>query len=465
MLKIHQIFLIRFITIFLSVFISVTIVIFFWIKNSYLSQIKNSLSNNISSFIVGLDTLANIEQKTLDLKRQTGFRVTVIDEQGIVIAESDKDKNFMDNHLYRDEIINIDKNGIGSTIRKSNSINKKILNVVKKTTIDGKIVYIRVGSYLDEIENRFISLTIQIVSIFMVFIVITLLVVYVISNRLRIETTHILEALNTLSKKNGAKKLDLSPDKKSYAEEFYKIRNLLIIVSQKLQKREKIKSKYTAKLKLANQQKYEIISAISHEFKNPISIISGYSESILNDPEMLHQTREKFLRKIYITANRMVALIDRIRFAIKLDQTVENLTLKPTLIKKIIDEIIEELKERYKNRDIVFEYEDIVINIDEMLMRIAIYNLVENALKYSNNQIKIVLNKNSISIIDSGDGIDLNELEKIKDKFYRASNNNRRNSLGLGLFIVSKVVKIHHFSLNIKSAIGKGSTFSILFSH
>ncbi len=63
------------------------------------------------------------------------------------------------------------------------------------------------------------------------------------------------------------------------------------------QKKEKQKAKQTAKLKLANRQKDEIISAISHEFKNPIAIISGYTETIINDKELPDSMKEKFLKK------------------------------------------------------------------------------------------------------------------------------------------------------------------------
>ena len=76
--------------------------------------------------------------------------------------------------------------------------------------------------------------------------------------------------------------------------------------------KEKQKAKQNAKLKISNKQKDEIISAISHEFKNPIAIISGYTETILNDEEMPQAIKIRFLKKIYSNANKMSSIVDKL---------------------------------------------------------------------------------------------------------------------------------------------------------
>ena len=91
----------------------------------------------------------------------------------------------------------------------------------------------------------------------------------------------------------------------------------------------------------------------------------------------------------------------------------------------------------------------------------AISNLIENALKYSEDEIIVNISNNSITVIDKGIGIEEKELEKINKKFYRVSNNGWNNSLGLGLFIVQSVLSLHNFSLLIDSEFKKGSQFSI----
>ena len=92
-----------------------------------------------------------------------------------------------------------------------------------------------------------------------------------------------------------------------------------------------------------------------------------------------------------------------------------------------------------------------------------ISNLIENALKYSEDEVFVELTDNSIIIKDKGIGIEAKELEKIRNKFYRVSNNGWNNSLGLGLFIVQAILSLHNFKLEINSEFNKGSEFRIKY--
>ena len=135
--------------------------------------------------------------------------------------------------------------------------------------------------------------------------------------------------------------------------------------------------------------------------------------------------------------------------------------LLPCSMKKLIDNCVSDLHDKYKNREIFVLGEDITLKVDETLISMAISNLIENALKYSEDEIIVQISENSICIIDKGIGIEANELENINQKFYRISNNGWNNSLGLGLFIVQSVLSLHNFSLQIDSEFKKGSQFSI----
>ena len=129
--------------------------------------------------------------------------------------------------------------------------------------------------------------------------------------------------------------------------------------------------------------------------------------------------------------------------------------------KKLITTCVSDLKDKYKNREILIQGDDITLKVDETLISMAISNLIENALKYSEDEIIVNISNNSINIIDKGIGIEEKELEKINQKFYRISNNGWNNSLGLGLFIVQSVLSLHSFTLKISSEFKKGSQFCI----
>jgi len=89
--------------------------------------------------------------------------------------------------------------------------------------------------------------------------------------------------------------------------------------------------------------------------------------------------------------------------------------------------------------------------------------LIENALKYSEDTVEVVIGTGFICVKDYGVGIDEGELKNITKKFYRISKNSWDNSLGLGLNIVNNIIKLFHFQLEIKSSKNEGSEFKILF--
>jgi signal transduction histidine kinase len=464
LLKIHQLFFRGFILIFLGTFVAISVTTYFWLQSVYIETLKQNLTQNINSFIVGLDSLHDLDQKVLSLKKLNNLRITIIDENGVVIAESDKDKTTMDNHLSREEIQNINEKGIGQVIRRSQTVKKEMLNVVKKTIIDDKLVYIRMGDYIDKIQTQFFYLSLQVSSILALFLVAAFIVSYKMSNIIKQQTHKVMQLLSKLAKKGSLSKNQLEEPQHIYTNaEFFEILKLLRKVSYKLSKKEKIKAKHTARLKLANQQKDEIIGAISHEFKNPIAIISGYSETILNDKDLPSTMKESFLKKIYSNANKMAALIDRLRLTLKLEENKQEGFFTKSSVKNLCEEIISDLSQKYKNRTIRIQGDDCIINMDEPLMSIAISNLIENALKYSEDEVVVHLSSKHIAVSDKGMGIAPNELSHIQEKFYRVSKNDWNNSLGLGLFIVLKILKIHDFTLEIKSEIGVGSQFIINF--
>lgn len=461
MLKIHQLFLRTYITIFAAILITLTLVTYFWAKNLYINQIEKNLIQNIDTLSILLKNFKNIENiKSIvkDLHSELNLRITIIDEKGNVIAESDKDLSEIKNHSNRVEIIQARNVGLGKDTRKSETIKKDLLYIAKKITLNDSTYFVRMADYTNKITDNFAKLTLEIFMYITFFLIIAFLATYFISLRIKKETDNVLYFLTQLTNKKTS-----FPLKSTYTYEFYKITKLLNKVAVKLSKKEKQKAKQTAKLKLANRQKDEIISAISHEFKNPIAIISGYSESILNDEKMPLIMKNKFLNKIYNNANKMSHIIDKLRLTLKLEEGKQELLLIPCSMKKLIENCISDLKDKYKNREIILQGEDINLKVDETLISMAISNLIENALKYSEHEVIVNIGENSICVIDKGIGIEQKELENINQKFYRISNNGWNNSLGLGLFIVQSILNLHHFSLEITSEIKKGSQFCIKY--
>ncbi|MGJ0317382.1 ATP-binding protein [Aliarcobacter cryaerophilus] len=461
MLKIHQLFLRTYLAIFVAILITVTLSTYFWAKNLYLNQVEKNLIQNIDILSVILEDtkdINSIKDIIKDLSKKLNLRISIINENGEVVAESHKNIEDIKNHSNRVEIIEARNIGLGKDTRVSETLNKDLIYIAKKVSFNEEIYYLRMADYTNKITDNFKKLTFEIFIYISFFLIIAFISTYFISIKIQRETDSILYFLKEIT--NKKKPIFLQSN---YTFEFYKIAKLLNKVAKKISKKDEIKAKHTAKLTLANRQKDDIISAISHEFKNPIAIISGYSQTLIEDENLSLTLKIKFLNKILSNSNKMSQIVDKLRLTLKLQDNNHKLILNKVSIKKIVENSISDLKIKYKNREIKVLGVDKEINADEILIGIAISNLIENALKYSQEDVIIEINENSISITDKGIGISQENLENIFKKYYRATSNNWNNSLGLGLFIVKSILNVHNFKLEINSKIGNGSTFKIYY--
>ncbi|HJE03529.1 MAG TPA: HAMP domain-containing histidine kinase [Aliarcobacter thereius] len=441
---------------------TLSIVIYFWAKSFYINEIEKNLIQNIKVLSILMEKSKDIESVlnlVNNLSSKLEVRVSIIDKNGTVIAESHKKlEEIKENHLNRVEIIQAINFEIGKQTRVSQTLSKEYLYVAKKVFINNEMYILRIADDTSKILDNFIQLSIEIFIYMALFLTISFMISYFISLRIKKEIDSILDFLENLGNSK-----DNDPFQSNFTYEFNRITKILNKVSSKLQVKAKEKAKYTAKLKFANRQKDDIISAISHEFKNPIAVIKGYSQTLLNDSELPNEMRNKFLNKIIFNSDKLSKIIDKLRLSIKLRDKDSSLDIREFYIKNILENILGDLKVKYKDRKIFLKGENIKVRADETLFTIVISNLMENALKYSFEDVIVEFDENSISIIDKGVGIDITELEKVKKKYYRVSHNNWNNSLGLGLYIVQTIVSLHGFTLEIESKKMEGSKFTIRY--
>jgi signal transduction histidine kinase len=459
MLKFHQIILRKFVLIFSILFLIVGGIVYYWTKDFYITQTKNSLLENIDIVSFGFQEHCNMDTLAVKIKKDLNLRLTVIDANGVVIAESHRDKTTMDNHKYRAEVIQSNHEDYGLIIRHSNTIDKDLLYIAKKIPSENSFVYIRLAEELKTINEQMIQLGGKIFSALIIFFIVIFIMAYNTSKKIEDETLKIANFLTALAKKK--KPTYIHSD---FSKEFTQITSLLTKVSQILIKKEKQKSKFTSKLQASNQQKDDIISAISHEFKNPIAVINGYSQTLLDDENLNPNIRKKFISKIYKNGTKLNDLIDTLRLSIKLDGGQQATNFTQVNIASVVDDIVENMKINYPKREVIVKGDKTIsVRADESLFSVLVTNLIENAIKYSEDEVIVNFDANSLSVVDTGIGISPKNLENITDKFYRVHENSWNNSLGLGLFIVKNIVNLHNFSIQIKSQENEGSTFTISF--
>ncbi|MDO7253608.1 sensor histidine kinase [Helicobacter cappadocius] len=298
--------------------------------------------------------------------------------------------------------------------------------------------------------------------LFVLFSLVVLYLSFLMNRKIKKEVDKIIEFVQKIIYKEF-----ITTEKGSfYVKEFAQISDSITRLHNVLQKEEKNSKKNSKKLHLKYLQSSSIVSALSHEFKNPLAVISGYCNTIIESKDKLSKEQtDRFLGKIYTQSQRLNSLLDRINLAVRLENELIKIQSISFDLKPLVQEIINNLAPYYQDKQILSDLKSTLIIGDKILLERAISNLIENALKYSKNTIKIVLKKNKFKVIDDGEGIEEKQIPLITKKFYRAQKKYQENSLGIGLFIVKYILRLHHSELKIKSAKNKGSTFSFKLKH
>jgi signal transduction histidine kinase len=118
------------------------------------------------------------------------------------------------------------------------------------------------------------------------------------------------------------------------------------------------------------------------------------------------------------------------------------------------------LEDKYQQREIVIVGSIYVVEADRTLLEVVLKNLIENALKYSKDEVIVKIEAGLISVTDKGAGISSSDISKVTKKFYRSGTHSWDNSMGLGLSIVKSILALHRTTLEIESEEENGSTFS-----
>ncbi|QCD52009.1 sensor histidine kinase [Campylobacter sp. RM16192] len=249
-------------------------------------------------------------------------------------------------------------------------------------------------------------------------------------------------------------------DEAMFFDENLSLQNSLSELSSDIREVSKKYIKKSAKIKLRNTQLQGILSSISHEFKNPVAVIQASSHTLMNDKNLSDELRSKFIEKITKNSQRIVNLIDRLNL-----RSADSLSLKKTNFNlyNLALGAKNELLEKYKDREIDIENNEIQIFADEALIKQVLVNLIENALKYSNDKIEICFHDSSILIKDRGAGIEQKDIRLITKKYFKVKNNIQTNSFGLGLYISKQILKMHGFEFIIRSELNKGSVFGFRY--
>lgn len=221
-----------------------------------------------------------------------------------------------------------------------------------------------------------------------------------------------------------------------------------------------------------NKLRKEIVHIISHQMRSPLTTIKWQIEMFKRDNNKnLSSKQLKYLDQIYEENEKLRTMISDILNMSRIETHADTLIITKVVLEEMLHECIKMLDNYAEIKKINIEFNvpkaSCVVYVDKDTLKIAILNLIENAISYSREKgtIKIMLRKTGNSaelrIKDDGIGIDPAEHELIFHKFYRAENGRkmRPEGTGLGLFMTKKIIEQMKGTIKVSSRLGKGTEF------
>lgn len=218
--------------------------------------------------------------------------------------------------------------------------------------------------------------------------------------------------------------------------------------------------------KILDTLKSEFVSTVSHDLRGPLTLMRGYTTMISNVGAVNEQQRE-LQEKVLRSVDQMTKLVDDLLDLGRIETGI-GLNPEPVDLPEILHDVLTSLRPQALNKQIALEVEldpeMVAIQADPMLLRQAVANLVDNAIKYTESggtvrlRAEQVDGRQIIQVEDTGVGIAPADQPRLFEKFFRVG---EAKGSGLGLAIVKSIVEQHHGRVSVDSRLGRGSKFTI----
>lgn len=413
----------------------------------YYNILKEQVFGDLKAYahvieLLNIDDLAAGIEKDPYNPIDDDLRITLIGAEGEVLYESLLNKDEMDNHNERPEIIEAREKGEGEAIRYSATSGTHTFYYAERLQ-NGNVL--RIGR--DSVSvNRIMVNTLVIVLVIALCI---LFVCMVISHYL---TKKLVEPIEKL-----ATNIMLVDENNVYEE----IRPFVNTIKEQ-------------HINIINnaQLRQEFTANVSHELKTPLTAISGYAELIGNGMTGKEDTI-RFSNEIHSNANRLLSLINDIIKLSELDEADHQMEMEKIDLYKLAENCVQMMQVTAEKQGIrlTLQGESTMIMANKGLMDEVFYNLCSNAIRYNKPGGSVTVTVGTkeerpfLSVADTGIGIPKECQERVFERFYRVDKSRSKSTggTGLGLAIVKHIVAQHNAALHLDSELGEGTTIEIVF--
>jgi two-component system, OmpR family, phosphate regulon sensor histidine kinase PhoR len=416
------------------------------------------------------DSRAQAELLLHTLSFTTKSRITLIRDDGIVAYDSwipDSLLHTLENHATRPEVLEARERGVGSSKRESRSTGADLFYLARMIHPDNEssapipgVAFIRIAISSSDVDDAINEIRLK--TIFAGLFV--LMIGIVVSRILAKQIAKPIVEIGEIIRKIQAGDLDQKLPATSKDE----IGRLSLLINEMT---EKLKSDIE-QLRRLERVRSEFLGNVSHELRTPIFSLKGFLETLLegaiNDPSV----NVKFVEKAYNHANRLDALLTDLIEISRIESGDMKMSFRYFDAVSFVQHVVHDTADQASVRDqrIMLEapQHEVMVFGDKDRLKLALGNIVDNAMKYSPSGTGITLRlveKEStvaITVSDQGPGIAPEHLPRIFERFYRVDKDRSREvgGTGLGLAIVKHIIEAHGSKVNVASEVGKGTTFS-----
>lgn len=413
----------------------------------YYNILKEQVFGDLKAYAHVIELL-NIDDLAVEIEKDPynpiddDLRITLIGTDGEVLYESLLNKDEMDNHNERPEIIEAREKGEGEAVRYSATSGTHTFYYAERLQ-NGNVL--RIGR--DSVSvNRIMVNTLVIV------LVIALCILFVCMGISHYLTKKLVEPIEKL-----ATNIMLVDENNVYEE----IRPFV----------NTIKEQHVNIINNA-QLRQEFTANVSHELKTPLTAISGYAELIGNGMTGKEDTI-RFSNEIHSNANRLLSLINDIIKLSELDEADHQMEMERIDLYKLAENCVQMMQVTAEKQGIrlILQGESTMVMANKGLMDEVFYNLCSNAIRYNKPGGSVTVTVGTkderpfLSVADTGIGIPKECQERVFERFYRVDKSRSKSTggTGLGLAIVKHIVAQHNAALHLDSELGEGTTIEIVF--
>lgn len=348
----------------------------------------------------------------------------------------------------------------------------------------------KTSDLIDKSENKVKMMIIFFVFLFAVFSIIILVIaikamgyVLKIFESMYYKMKNIFNTVDNIKHSNTLNKNDNKTDNALQERESIKTdgvdfdkynENLLCRINMISEKAERNMRINRRKIENEKENVKSLVTDISHQLKTPLANVELYN-TLLAEEGISDEERLEFLETEGIAIEKLKMLVDSLINISRLEADMISIDKKEENLKECIESAISSVKADAAKKNITIKNdikEDCILAIDRKWTTEAIFNLLDNAVKYTapNGKINLSLDNGinyfALNIEDNGIGIDTDEYNDIFKRFYRSRNDIVQNEKGsgVGLYLVRKIMNLQDGNVMVSSEKGKGSTFTLYFS-